>query len=68
VSEICTQVAERCVCIRGVDHEGPHVCSCGGAWLGRFDEASFRVLVFPTLSVTVADGDAYAASLIEQQP
>lgn len=46
-SVICGQTADRCICGEPLDHEGAHVCECGGSWLGRYPEPTFEIVNLP---------------------
>jgi hypothetical protein len=45
--EHCGDEFHNCDCTLPMDHEGPHVCSCGGSWLKVDGESDTRVYEFP---------------------
>lgn len=47
---ICGESAAKCVCEEDPHHAGPHVCQCGGSWIGKYDSDSFEILRLPNLS------------------
>lgn len=58
----CNKVEASCQCIRDKDHEGPHVCDCGGVWEGSMFN-NFKPYAFPIVEGTVAkeEADDYAS-------
>ena len=43
---VCDEREASCYCDQEPDHNGPHVCSCGGSW--SIDEnGNFKVLEWP---------------------
>lgn len=43
---LCCDVIEACICDLGIDHDGPHICDCGGSW--EFDDrGEFRTVKLP---------------------
>jgi len=46
---LCDQRAASCRCREPLGHEDPHRCDprCGGAWTGKEDDGTFRVVEFP---------------------
>jgi hypothetical protein len=44
---MCDSQAFRCICGLEAGHEGPHVCRCGGSWLGSKEGGDFEAFSLP---------------------
>lgn len=47
--EVCGAEAERCQCVRKPEHDPPHDCDCGGAWIGEYGTDTFAVVSYPDI-------------------
>jgi len=43
---VCQEREAACRCAEPLDHEGPHVCRCGGSWTYDADGA-FVIVAWP---------------------
>lgn len=58
----CGAHESACWCIHDVEHEGPHECTCDGAWEGSTASNTFKPLRFPRI---LGDDDPVADILNE---
>ena len=47
--KVCGAEAERCQCVRKPEHDPPHGCDCGGAWIGEYGTDTFAVVSYPDI-------------------
>ena len=57
----CNAPAYSCVCIHSEGHDGPHLCSCSGSWLGHEGEEDFEVIAWPPIDESTPVGRVIAA-------
>lgn len=62
-SSACNKHQASCTCLRPKGHDGPHVCSCGGAW--AYPPEGFRYYRAPVAEgmLTSDTVESYAAKV-----
>ena len=45
---ICATTEASCICCEPIDHDGPHVCPCGGSW--TVEDGQFKAFALPGLT------------------
>lgn len=47
--DLCNEVAALCICSLPGGHTEPHLCECGGGWIGSFNDKArgFTIVGIP---------------------